>query len=109
MPRLDGNVSPCPVERDRSPVDDAVSEKQPPFSSLATGSLHGDRHRWHDDRLATWLRPMGEATESGSVLADFGFTGHYFDRATGLGLPWYRGYHAGIGRWLSRDPIGLAG
>jgi RHS repeat-associated protein len=53
--------------------------------------------------------PWGKATETGSVLPDFGFTGHYFDRSTGLGLTWYRGYDPNLGRWLSRDPIGLKG
>ena len=51
----------------------------------------------------------GKATETGSVLPDFGFTGHQFDRATGLGLTWFRGYDPNLGRWLSKDPIGMLG
>ena len=51
----------------------------------------------------------GEATETGSVLPDFGFTGHYLDRPTGLNLALYRGYSPLLGRWMSRDPIGLRG
>ena len=54
--------------------------------------------------------PWGKSTGSGSgALSDFGFTGHYFDRPTRLGLTKYRGYDPGLGRWLSRDPIGLRG
>lgn len=54
--------------------------------------------------------PWGKATETGSgALADFGFTGHYFDRPTGESLTWYRGYDPNLGRWLSKDPIGLRG
>ncbi|HSO34775.1 MAG TPA: RHS repeat-associated core domain-containing protein [Labilithrix sp.] len=54
--------------------------------------------------------PWGKATESGSgALADFGFTGHYFDRPTGESLTWFRGYDPSLGRWLSMDPIGLRG
>ncbi len=54
--------------------------------------------------------PWGKATESGSgALSDFGFTGHHFDRPTGLSLTWFRGYDANLGRWLSKDPIGLDG
>ncbi len=54
--------------------------------------------------------PWGKATESGSgALSDFAYTGHHFDRATGLNLAQYRGYDAGLGRWLSRDPAGLRG
>jgi RHS repeat-associated protein len=54
--------------------------------------------------------PWGKLTESGSgALADFGFTGHFFDRPTGVSLAWWRGYDPQLGRWLSKDPIGLAG
>jgi RHS repeat-associated protein len=54
--------------------------------------------------------PWGKATESGAgALPDFGFTGHYFDRPTGLNLTWYRAYDPALGRWLSNDPIGLLG
>jgi RHS repeat-associated protein len=42
-------------------------------------------------------------------LADFGFTGFYFDQATGLDLTWFRAYDANLGRWLRRDPFGEAG
>ena len=51
----------------------------------------------------------GKVTEIGPVLSDFGYTGHYIDRPTGLALAQWRGYDPGLGRWLSRDPIGLAG
>ena len=53
--------------------------------------------------------PWGQATETGSLLSDFGYTGHYFDRPTGLNLALYRGYSPLLGRWLSMDPIGLRG
>lgn len=54
--------------------------------------------------------PWGKVTETGSgALSDFTYTGHYADRATALNLTRFRGYDAALGRWLSRDPIGLAG
>lgn len=54
--------------------------------------------------------PWGKVTEIGSgALSDFAFTGHHFDRPTGLSLTWWRGYDPFLGRWLSMDPIGLAG
>ena len=53
--------------------------------------------------------PWGEAAETGSALSDFGFTGHYLDRPSGLNLALYRGYSPLIGRWMSRDLIGLRG
>jgi RHS repeat-associated protein len=53
--------------------------------------------------------PWGKVTETGSVLGDFTYTGHYSDRPTGLSLAWYRGYDSNLARWLSKDPIGLEG
>jgi len=41
--------------------------------------------------------------------SDFGYTGHYIHQSSGLALAMYRAYDANIGRWTSRDPIGLAG
>ena len=38
----------------------------------------------------------------------FGFTGRMFDTATGLQNNLHRWYDAGVGRWLSQDPIGFA-
>ncbi len=51
--------------------------------------------------------PYGRRTKlSGSLEADFGFTGHYYHATSGLHLALYRAYDANKGRWLSRDPIG---
>ena len=46
---------------------------------------------------------------SGDLEADFGFTGFYRHQSSGLSLTLYRAYDAGLGRWLSRDPIGENG
>lgn len=53
--------------------------------------------------------PWGNLSESGPTLSDFAYTGHHVDRSTALSLAPERGYHAGLGRWLSTDPIGLRG
>jgi len=53
--------------------------------------------------------PWGESTEIGTVLPDFGYTGHYVDRSSGLALARYRGYSPNLGRWMSRDPMGIRG
>jgi RHS repeat-associated protein len=42
---------------------------------------------------------------SGTLDADFGFTGHYNHQPSGLHLALYRGYDADLGRWISRDPV----
>ncbi|HKP94564.1 MAG TPA: RHS repeat-associated core domain-containing protein [Fibrobacteria bacterium] len=51
--------------------------------------------------------PFGKRIRvSGSLDADFGFTGHYLHAASELYLTKYRAYSPGLGRWISRDPIG---
>jgi RHS repeat-associated protein len=46
---------------------------------------------------------------SGSLDADFGFSGAFFHIASGLNLARFREYDPNLGRWLNPDPIGLAG
>jgi RHS repeat-associated protein len=42
---------------------------------------------------------------SGTIVVDFGFTGHYYHQPSGLHLALYRAYDADLGRWISRDPL----
>jgi RHS repeat-associated protein len=54
--------------------------------------------------------PYGRATKvSGDKESIFGFTGHLAHAASGSTLAPLRVYDAGLGRWISQDPIGLAG
>jgi RHS repeat-associated protein len=54
--------------------------------------------------------PYGRRTRLfGTVEADFGFTGHYHHKPSGLALAQYRAYSGDFGRWISRDPIGEGG
>ena len=46
---------------------------------------------------------------NGDLEANFGFTGDFRHLPTGLNLTLFRAYNSGIGRWLSRDPIGERG
>ena len=49
--------------------------------------------------------PYGTQTQlSGTMTADFGFTGDYYHSPSGLCLTLHREYSSGFGRWLSRDP-----
>jgi RHS repeat-associated protein len=51
--------------------------------------------------------PYGRQTQlSGTMTADFGFTGLYVHQPSGLDLAPYREYSATLGRWISRDSIG---
>ena len=50
--------------------------------------------------------PYGRRTKlTGSLDADFGFTGFYFHSQSGLNFSRTRAYDADLGRWISRDPI----
>ncbi|HEY9756550.1 MAG TPA: RHS repeat-associated core domain-containing protein [Oculatellaceae cyanobacterium] len=46
---------------------------------------------------------------SGSMLPDFGFSGLYLHKRSGLNLAVYRAYSPSLGRWIARDPIGERG
>jgi len=41
-----------------------------------------------------------------TMEVDFGYTGFFVSRSTGLDLTWFRAFNAETGRWLSRDPLG---
>lgn len=52
----------------------------------------------------------GKATKvSGTQDSDFLFTGYYYHAPSGLYLAPFRAYDAGLGRFISRDPIAEAG
>jgi RHS repeat-associated protein len=42
---------------------------------------------------------------SGSLDADFAYTGFYYHSASGLYMSWLRSYDSDLARWLSRDPL----
>lgn len=54
--------------------------------------------------------PYGRRTlTSGTDIANFGYAGLYAHKGSGLNLAVFRAYDADLGRWLSRDPIGMRG
>jgi RHS repeat-associated protein len=54
--------------------------------------------------------PFGRMTPlSGNRRAAFGYAGYYAHAPSGLALTLHRAYDPGLGRWLSRDPIGEDG
>jgi RHS repeat-associated protein len=53
--------------------------------------------------------PTGEVLQTSAVGNQFGYQGHAFDKAVGLVDMRNRTYRPSLGRFLTRDPIGLAG
>ncbi|WP_230961541.1 RHS repeat-associated core domain-containing protein, partial [Burkholderia stagnalis] len=52
---------------------------------------------------------IGEAARKAGIVNPLRFAGQYFDRETGLHYNRYRYYDPSSGRFVSKDPIGLAG
>jgi len=53
--------------------------------------------------------PYGRMTKiSGDKDTVFGYTGHMWHAQSGLNLTLFRAYDPNFGRWISRDPIGMA-
>ena len=55
------------------------------------------------------MTPDGFPVEISPTGVDVGFQGQICDDVTGLYQMGYRWYNPALGRWLSRDPIGLSG
>jgi RHS repeat-associated protein len=54
--------------------------------------------------------PYGNQTQlSGTINVDFGYTGLYYHEPSELNFAPYREYSPALGRWISRDPIGMHG
>jgi RHS repeat-associated protein len=54
---------------------------------------------------ASFYDLWGDSNDPPEDQSDFGYTGHYFHRRSGLVMAFYRIYDPKLGRWLSRDPM----
>ncbi|MCB1591000.1 MAG: RHS repeat-associated core domain-containing protein, partial [Alphaproteobacteria bacterium] len=52
---------------------------------------------------------FGKEAATGSATVNLRFPGQYYDAETGLHYNWNRTYNPATGRYVSSDPIGLAG
>ncbi|RCS49488.1 hypothetical protein DTL42_13265 [Bremerella cremea] len=91
--------------RERYDLNDALQERQYALSD-ANGNILGVVSDGDDelDRLITY-DPYGNPVNEGDFRQLFG--GYYYDSDTGLYLVRNRVYHPTLGRWLTKDPLGM--
>lgn len=72
------------------------------------GSVRMLRGMWRSPLGSYDYGPYGETqASSGPAASRFRYAGMFYHPATNLYLTWYRPYESRIGRWLSRDPMGI--
>jgi RHS repeat-associated protein len=69
---------------------------------FATNSAGTQVWSWNNDAF-------GVSTPSGATTVNLRMPGQYYDAESGLFYNWNRYYNPAIGRYISSDPIGLAG
>src|SRR5690606_10837339 len=68
-----------------------------------------ERYHYTPYGEVTFLEPDFDAISASTIENTHLYTGRERDPETGLQLNRHRFYHAQLGRWLTRDPIGYRG
>jgi len=82
------------------------------LSYLHTDHLGTPRYATNTAGVQVWnwsSDAFGNGTPTGSAAVNLRFTGQYWDNESSLHYNWNRYYDPATGRYISSDPIGLAG
>ena len=76
---------------------------------LGTGTAGVVRWRWEGNAFGDTVPNEDPTTTGVATTVNLRFAGQYYDKETGLHYNWNRYYDPRLGRYLTSDPIGLAG
>jgi RHS repeat-associated protein len=108
--RVDGSLIRDYVWVDATPVAQMESSGQ--LTYLHTDHLNTPRLGTDSAQQVVWRwegKAFGDTAASGSVTVNLRLPGQYYDAESGLHYNWNRYYDPRIGRYITSDPIGLAG
>lgn len=108
--RADGSLVRDYVWVDSMPV--AKIEAGETLAYLHTDHLNTPRLTTDSQGAVVWRwegKAFGDSPPTGSITVNLRFAGQYYDSETGLHYNWHRYYDPKIGRYITSDPIGLAG
>ncbi|QLQ33444.1 MAG: RHS domain-containing protein [Candidatus Thiothrix singaporensis] len=76
---------------------------------MATDSNRRIVWKWESDAFGTTVPQQDPDGDGKQTIVNLRFPGQYYDAESGLHQNWHRTYDPSLGRYISSDPIGLAG